>query len=774
MAKANLKEMAISIRDLSKWLINDVPDELLLLYERFQDFFEVSPFDLRTILKIRILVSFFITCLISPFIFSSSVSIGSLISAAITLIILYVEMILLMKPQRLKYSGCVMVFALIPINLFSHFFMKSRVNKFAGLSFVPVLGSVFFTKNKLSVLPILGLSILGRLYRYEIGTIVPDYQLAFSELTAELLLSSCASCIFCALTLIELGKDMENQRIKNSQLAQVNKDLKEANSRAEGYAQRLKSTVEELKHSNLSLKEALESKQMFFAKISDELRNPINSIVGNLELLEEEITDPEMQEKLASIKWSADLLLQMANNLIDIAKLSAGKIEISKRRTRVPLMLERLWAMNFYKMKQKGLKGVLSLDKRVPKYLLLDEEKLLEVCHNLITNSVKYTKKGQIKVFVTWHTEDSDDDQDNPPSFCSLRRYSETTSSTIFTNDHFRRLRIEENLPEDELESPAKKSANYHNDGVIFSTSCNEFEGSKKGVAVNVMPESSFNWKLDSLLLDNYQKRFRSDISKQLVNNNCQHKGTLKIEIIDTGTGIDPKLFLLLRKALFHKDVEVTKQIGGKGLGLYLACELTKLMDGEVYYYSKENLGTSVIVKIPCMSFTDDMARTEALKHQSVKDLETPKMALIVDDERMNRKILESFFRKFDIKCVSAENGAQAVEIFQSKPPGYFLFATVDVQMPVMDGKETCKKIREIEESEGRELKLPIAIVTGNCFEKEKNDLLNPELACRADYFYRKPLKMSDCENLVRDILGRNFSFTKSEPLIRYKNSTSL
>ena len=63
-----------------------------------------------------------------------------------------------------------------------------------------------------------------------------------------------------------------------------------------------------------------------------------------------------------------------------------------------------------------------------------------------------------------------------------------------------------------------------------------------------------------------------------------------------------------------------------------------------------------------------------------------------------------------------------------------------------------------------------IAIVTGNCFEQDKRELMSPNLSCRANYFYRKPLKMSDCENLVRDILGKNFSYAKSEPLIRPKS----
>ena len=779
MSSNNLSDIYNLMKRLLNWLIYDAAEEMLLLYERFQENFKVGAFDLKTIFKIRMLVSFFVSYLVSPIIFYPFVTSGSLVTTAYMLIILYVEMRLLMK--RVRFSGWLIISGVVGMNLFTHCFLAKQ-SKLVGLSSLPIFGAAFFTKGRLSFFPMIWITLLGGLYRQRIFVTGVADQSVLADLTSELLTSSLAICIFCELKLVELGKDVENLKAKQKKLAQVNEDLKEANSRAEGYSQKLKMTVKELKTSNRSLTRVLESKRIFFAKISDELRNPINSIVGNLDLIEDEVSDPATREKILSMKWSADLLLQMTNNLIDMAKLADGQMEINKRRTSVPVMLERLWAMNFYKLKQKGLKGMLSLDKRVPKYLIVDEEKLLEVCHNLITNSVKYTNQGHIKIFVTWHSLENGDEECDGSSFCSLQRFSETTHATVFTKEHFQKLKIEDNLGEDDEESPSKLSSVVQkNEGLPINMSCDDKEMPKNGITINLLPESSFNWKTDSFLLDNYQSRFSSKVDlENEYSLQYPQKGTLKIEIIDTGAGIDSTLLGLLQKAIFHKDVEVTKRIGGKGLGLYLACELTKLMDGEVYYYSKPGLGTSIIVKIPCESVSDmsnsisnigaTAATISALKHQTLMEIEPMKVALIVDDEKINRQILESFFKKFNIICIQAENGLQAVEIFKSKPPGYFLFATVDIQMPVMDGKECCAQIRAFEEAEKREWTLPIAIVTGNCFEQDKREIMSPNLSCRANYFYRKPLKMSDCENLVRDILGKNFSYAKSEPLIRHKS----
>ena len=779
-----------TLKRVLEWLIYDTANMLLRLYELFQDYFEIHSFDLKSAIKMRILVALFAAQVISPLLFLSSLSERLIANTACVLVVLCIEMMLLKKSQKPRFSSWLIGIGAVLFNVVSTCFITGSINKLAGVSFAPIIGAIFISENQLSLVPVGFLMLLGILYRQAIDLHAADSQHILAALTSELLTNSLASCIFYALTLVESGKEMIRLHSKNEELAQLGIKLRELSTSTEGYAKRLTSTAEELKQSNRSLKEALETKRIFFTKISDELRNPINSIVGNLELLEEENLDPAIQEKISSVKWSTDLLLQMTNNLIDFAKLASGKIEINKKRTSVPQMLERLWAMSFYKLTQKGLRGFLNLAKDVPKYLSLDEEKVIEVCHNLITNSVKYTTRGQIKVFVTWHPFDDECHSHREPApDDSLQKFSETTHATVFTKDHFEKLKIEPKVTENEASPVRSKSMGEAQSFTqLFAPqgpgSSLESETFSPHVGINLLKEFSFTLKNEKLLLDNYRSRFPSYLVPK---NSGAHstakasRGMLKIEIIDTGSGIDPNLLSLLGKSLFSRDIEIARKIGGKGLGLYLACELTKLMDGEVLYFSKMNFGTSIIVKIPCESVeepenTINIRRgatvSTIIKPHSYAEIESPKMALIVDDEKINRQILESFFKRFNIRCIQAENGKQAVEIFKSKPPGYFLFATVDIQMPVMDGKECCAQIRAFEEEENRECILPIVIVTGNCFEQDKQEIMDPSSSCRANYFYRKPLKMSDCENLVRDITGKNVTYSKSESFIGTRNES--
>ena len=782
-----MKNVGMPLRRGLKWFIYDITNETLRLYEKFQECFETRLIDKTSSLRARILAALFAAQLVSPLLCLSFVSKHFMIQWICTLTALVIEMMLLQIPLRQKLSGWFIGIGLIIFKIISSFLISDGASRFTGLSLVPIVGIIFISGGQFSFLPLVLLLLLEMLYQVNVVTNANGSQAILPALTSELLAISLASCIFYMLTAVESEKENNRLNSKNEQVAQMSIKLNELNLNIENSTIKLKSTAEELKRSNRSLKEALETKRMFFAKISDELRNPINSIVGNLELLEEEKLDPAIQEKISSIKWSADLLLQMTNNLIDFAKLVSGKIEINKTKTSVPQMLERLWALSFYKLKQKELRGFLSLDKNVPKYLLLDEEKLIEVCHNLIANSIKYTNRGQIKVFVTWHPSDEKCHLQHELTLLdSLQRFSETTQATVLTKDHFERLKIEPRDVEDDGGSPMKARL------MMGSQSTNQAaaqpksgssainEGYSPYIGINLLKESLLSRKDERLLLDNHQSRFphlRVDM-KRGHHTAMSARGILKIEIIDTGSGIDPNLLSFLGKALFSRDIELAKRIGGKGLGLYLASELTKLMDGEVLYFSKMNFGTSIIVKIPCET-VDDLVNAvkikegrtattmHVLKNQTLMEIEPIKIALIVDDEKINRLILESYFKRFNIRCIQAENGKQAVEIFKSNPPGYFLFATVDIQMPVMDGKECCAQIRAFEEEENRECILPIVIVTGNCFEQDKQEIMDPSSSCRANYFYRKPLKMSDCENLVRDILGENFSFKKHQILTR-------
>ena len=566
--------------------------------------------------------------------------------------------------------------------------------------------------------------------------------------------SVCAS-IFTWLQMKNMEKYSNATQQKNIELQEANKKLQEAKEEAIKSAEKLKQTVSKLETSNKALEQALNAKKSFITKVSDELRNPINSIIGNLELLEDQQANPFTHEKLVSIKWSTDLLLQMTNNIIDASKLQNGTIEINKRSTSTSKMFERLWAMNFQKMRQKALRGLLYLSRDVPRDLVLDEEKALEVCHNILTNSVKYTDAGKIKIIISWipklshpfsHTEVEIED------VFSLRQFCETVRTHVSNSDAFMPLDISKTEEDKIYESCSEAEA-------ITLKKLSQNSEFDDYLRVNRVLTGSFPSKDEFFVLTTEKSVFGNAVASELQTYPTETlNGDLKIEIIDSGCGMDSSIFPELYRSIFQHESQATRDLGGKGLGIYVSTELMRLMGGEIRYFSRKRVGTSVIITIPAEIPEARFSRGSLGQIMPLSLSEFQKVALVVDDEKMNREILSSYLQKLDFTAVHAENGAEAVKIFQQMPEDYFALITMDLQMPVMNGIEACKQIRAVETAQRRQRKAKIVVITANCTEEDKDEVLNPNKACKANSFFRKPLTMADCRNFVQEIRNQKKS----------------
>lgn len=629
------------------------------------------------------------------------------------------------------------------------------------LAICPTLGCVVVSGRKFEMMLLFWFLILMKFLRAS-PLNLEELQRSHEKAYWSLILTSIMSYVGSQLIHSSIEKDACRIQQQNQELKYLNNELLESKERTLRYSEELKHTVQKLETSNKALEQAVNAKRNFITKVSDELRNPINSIIGNLELLEDaQFEDKGVREKLVSIKWSADLLLQMANNIIDASKIQLGAIEINKKKSSVQKMCESLWALNCQKLKQKRVRGQLYLSKNVPKYLVLDEEKVLEVCHNMLTNSVKFTEKGNIKIIVSWHPRLSSMPtklSSHYENIFSLRPFCETVQATVNAADNFTLLDISEKplykIIEETAETAEDKSS------ARSSAALEDVLETCDTSKINLVPVFTHDTKKDYFVLDTGKSVFGPGCEDYSPVNIAQ-KGDLKIEIIDSGCGMDSSIFPWLYKSIFHTDSRLTQQLGGKGLGIYVSTELVRLMDGEIRYYTRKGVGTSIIIRIPSEMPSQFQTSKSFLKSLSSMTLDMKKFALVVDDEKMNREILTSYLKKLNIFAIHAENGAEAVEIYKQKPEGYFSFITMDLQMPIMNGIEACKHIRALETLQRRKERVKIVVITANCTEQDKDEVMNPMKTCRADFFFRKPLTMIDCQNFVQELLSK-------------KNSTSL
>lgn len=155
---------------------------------------------------------------------------------------------------------------------------------------------------------------------------------------------------------------------------------------------------EDLRQAKTLADAANKSKSDFLANMSHEIRTPMNAIIGFTELLNEEVKEARLKGYIKTIKGAGHTLLTLINDILDLSKIEAGKLEIYKRATNVFDLSEEVLSIFMIAVREKDVDLILDIDDNIPKSLLLDDIRLRQILVNLIGNAVKFTEEGFIKL----------------------------------------------------------------------------------------------------------------------------------------------------------------------------------------------------------------------------------------------------------------------------------------------------------------------------------------------------------------------------------------
>ncbi len=160
--------------------------------------------------------------------------------------------------------------------------------------------------------------------------------------------------------------------------------------------------IEQLNIARDTAEKANEAKTDFLSNMSHEIRTPLNAIVGFSNLLLEDKTVPDSaKEEVKDIVMSADNLLEIVNGILDISKIEANKLEIVNTEYVFSKMCDELVALSIGRLGDKPIEFKTSFDPSIPKVLYGDVSRIKQICVNILTNAIKYTKEGWIEFKIS-------------------------------------------------------------------------------------------------------------------------------------------------------------------------------------------------------------------------------------------------------------------------------------------------------------------------------------------------------------------------------------